>query len=180
MKIFELLPAKPSPAPIGGDGGAPFASAPTEGGGPRVGSCAVRPRPATLILRHEIVVKSFSLPEQPPHSTSDKNLSGGGKRKGVLSRVTSLATDESSTNKSGGTAILVGVAEGRHLCMWDMTSGATLLTALAIAPDRCKVDKVAWHAPSALVGLLYSEEAGPRRVDVHQLDIAGQTTTQVN
>lgn len=121
-----------------------------------------------LVLRHEIVIKSVSL------------IPNGGK-KIVHRQVSSLATDESSERGGeAGAAILVGVAEGQHLCVWDLVTGTTLLTALAIAPAGCKVEKVVWLGPAALTALLYSVEGGLRRIDVHQIDIAGQTATPVS
>lgn len=135
----------------------------------REGSCdanAVRPTPATLTLRHDIVVKSIS-------STPN------GGRKASLRHVGSLATDDSSEDGKAGAGILVGIADGQHLCVWDLVTGSTLLTALAIAPAGCKVEKVVWHRSTALAALLYSAEGGLRRVDVHQIDVARQATTPV-
>lgn len=142
------------------------------------------PRPVTVVLRHEILIKTLS---PTPH---------GGK-KAVNRPVSSLATSSeggswqgrgSSGNAAAGAAagstaagagILVGVAEGKHLCIWDLATGSTLLTALSIAPVGCTVEKVLWHGPTALVALLYHDGAGVKRVDVHQVDIARETIKPV-
>lgn len=79
----------------------------------------------------------------------------------------------------GGAGILVGVAEGKHLCIWDLATGSTLLTALSMAPVGCTVEKVLWHGPTALVALLYHDGSGVKRVDVHQVDIAREATNPV-
>lgn len=149
----------------------------------RVGA-AVLALPANLVLRHKIIVNCTSSEVPVPvcigGGDDGKNCSVGGNGIRTVSRsqLTCLASDESDGNR-GGAAMLVGVAEGRHLYVWDMLTGSTLLTALALAPDGCNVEKVAWHAPAALVALVYSVENGARRVDVHQLNISEQRTTQV-
>ena len=79
----------------------------------------------------------------------------------------------------GGAGILVGVAEGKHLCVWDLATGSTLLTALSMAPAGCTVEKVLWNGPTALVALLYHDGAGVKRIDVHQVDIAREATKPV-
>lgn len=143
----------------------------------------VRPPPATLVLQHEIIIKGLSPVEQHTASAgNDKELSfdGNGNRKFSISRVTSLATNEMPPGEErGGAAILLGMVEGHHLCVWDLTTGCTLLTALALAPDGCKVEKMAWHAPAGLVALVQSLEEGARRIDVYQLDIVGKSVNQV-
>lgn len=127
---------------------------------------AFQPPPTALILKHEIVIKILSL-----------TPSGG--KKLSSSQVGSLTTDESSDTEKGGAGTLVGVADGQHLCVWDFVTGSTLITALAIAPEGCKVEKVAWYSSTALAALLYSLKDGLKRVDVHQIDVARQTTSPV-
>lgn len=141
------------------------------------------PRPVSVVLRHEILIKTLS-------STPD-----GGK-KAVNRPVSSLATSSDgdswqdrgsggtcAVNAAGSTAagagILVGVAEGKHLCVWDLATGSTLLTALSMAPAGCTVEKVLWHGPTALVALLYHDGVGVKRADVHQVDIAREAITPV-
>lgn len=144
-------------------------------------------RPATAVLRHEIVINTIS-------TTAD------GGRKRVNRQVSSLATSsdgvswedfggEGGDNEFGGersrvaaaagAGVLVGVAEGQHLCVWDLATGSTLLTALSIAPRGCTVEKVLWHGPTALVALLYHDGTGVSRVDVHQVDVGRKVTIPV-
>lgn len=78
-----------------------------------------------------------------------------------------------------GAGVLVGVADGKHLCIWDLATGSTLLTALSMAPTGCKVEKVLWYGPTALVALLYHDGNGVTRVDVHQVDVANEATIPV-
>lgn len=142
----------------------------------------------SVVLRHEILIKTLS------------STPGGG-RKAVNRPVSSLATsfdgdswqDRGSGSSAaaavtagaaagaavGGAGILVGVAEGKHLCVWDLATGSTLLTALSMAPAGCTVEKVLWNGPTALVALLYHDGAGVKRVDVHQVDIAREATKPV-
>lgn len=164
VKIYDLLPTTPCNSTLDASGDSDSGSRVR----PQSGRIRpARPQPVKLILRHEIVIKCVSL------------IPNGGK-KIVHRRVSSLATDESSEpGRQAGSAILVGVAEGQHLCVWDLVTGTTLLTALAIAPAGCKVEKVVWLGPAALTALLYSVEGGLRRIDVHQIDVAGQTATPV-
>lgn len=142
------------------------------------------PRPVRVVLRHEILVKTLS-------------PTPGGGRKAVNRPVSSLATSldgESWQDRgSGGNAaagaaagaavagagILVGVTEGKHLCVWNLATGSTLLTALSVAPVGCTVEKVLWYGPTALVALLYHDGVGIKRVDVHQVDIAREATKPV-
>lgn len=147
-------------------------------------------RPAVIVLRHEIVIKSVS------------STPGDG-RKIVGRQVSTLATSSddrgwwgenvaaswgvegrsgrtaASATTASGAGILVGVADGKHLCVWDLATGSTLLTALSMAPQGCTVEKVLWHGPSALVALMYHDGVGVTRVDVHQLDIGKGATVPV-
>lgn len=190
MKIYDILPSPPL---------ASASRSSSKGGTTRDPSGAGKksqvqsvisvdmpppPRPVSVVLRHEIVIKTLS-------STPD------GGRKPVNRPVSSLATSfdgeswqdrESGGNAAAGTAtgftgagagILVGVAEGKHLCVWDIATGSTLLTALSMAPVGCTVEKVLWHGPTALVALLYHDGVGVKRVDVHQVNIARGATKPV-
>lgn len=149
---------------------------------------AAHPSPATLILRHDIVIKGFTTEGQYPVSGGEGSkhqlgIDEVGKRKSFLSRVTCLATHAAMPGEQeepGGAGILIGIAEGRHLCVWDLTTGSTLFTAVAVAPDGCSIEEVVWHAPAALVALVHSLEQAARRVDVYQLDIFGKSINQVN
>lgn len=134
--------------------------------------------PVMLMFRHEIVIKSTM--SEGRVSTMTKRKTPSDRQKVMFGRVHCLSTEDMPRARGEGIATLVGVAEGRHLYMWDMVSGVTLLTAHAIAPTGCKVQHVAWHGPAALVALLYAVNEAPRRVDVHQLDVAGQATAQVS
>lgn len=108
----------------------------------------------------------------------------------VSSLATSSAGDSGQNRESGknivtgvtvaGAGILVGVAEGKHLCVWDLATGSTLLTALSMAPVGFTVEKVLWHGPTALVALLYHDGIGVKRLDVHQVDIAREATKPVS
>ena len=137
--------------------------------------------PASALLRHEIVLKSVS----PPPVGGDRGGGGGGGSGSRLfsqAQVHSLATDNVSSLEGGraaGAGILLGLADGQHLCVWDIATGSTLLTALAIAQEGCKVEKVMWYGPTALTALLYAMDGGLRRVDVHQVNVAKNTTTPV-
>lgn len=155
VKIYDLLPSICSDA------------SDIAGNGTSCDALAVRSPAAVLVLRHEIVIKSVS------------STPGGNNKASNSGQVHSLATYNSMEDSNAGAAMLIGVAEGRHLCVWDLVSGSTLFTALAIAPDNCKVEKVAWHGPTAMVAVLYAVEGDVRRVDVHQIDVAAQTTTPV-
>lgn len=143
-------------------------------------------RPLAVVLRHKIVIKTIS-----------STPSGG--RKAVSRPVKVLATssndcswdssggggsrgkenDGETTPTAAGAGILVGVAEGKHLCIWDLATGSTLLTALSMAPTGCKVEKVLWYGPTALVALLYYHGVGVTRIDVHQVDVANEATIPV-
>lgn len=146
-----------------------------------------RPSPATLILRHDIVIKGFTTEGQYSVSGGEGSkhhlgIDGVGKRKSFLSRVTCLATHAAlpGERESGGAGILIGIAEGRHLCVWDLTTGSTLFTAVAVAPDGCSIEEAVWHAPAALVALVHSFDQAARRVDVYQLEIYGKSINKVN
>lgn len=174
VKIYEISPSTPrlgtsfGTGVVGARDGAVVADALDAG----------RQPPVIALLRHEIVLKSVS------STTGGGNGDAGGGGDGLISQaqVNSLATDKSSEGdgNDAGAGILLGLADGQHLCVWDIVTGSTLLTALAIAQAGCKVEKVMWHGPMALTALLYSMEGGLRRVDVHQVNVAKNTTTPVS
>lgn len=141
---------------------------------------AGRQSPVIALLRHEIVLKSVS--STPDGGNGGTGGGGGSGRLVSQAQVNSLATDNSSEGggNDAGAGILLGLADGQHLCVWDIVTGSTLLTALAIAQAGCKVEKVMWHGPMALTALLYSMEGGLRRVDVHQVNVAKNTTSPVS
>lgn len=164
VKIYKLLPAEQTPA-------VKQVSSQHRGVGRQTQA------PATLALRHDIMIKNMS---KEVINTEDKLSSVGDKQTAHFSHVPCLSTQGSLTSKTRGNAVLVGVVEGRHLCVWDMLTGVTLLTAQSVAPSGFTVDEVVWYGSAALVGLRYSAREGSKRVDVHQLDVAGQDTFQVS
>lgn len=202
VKIYDVLPSHPNGMTrtkkqsttrdvlrqAGGEKGEqqqePVGATPISMNGPPLS------RPAAIVLRHEIVIKTVA------------STPGAG-RKVVSRQVSSLATssedrgwwgEDGAASRGGevrggrtaanaataaGAGILVGVADGKHLCVWDLATGSTLLTALSMAPEGCTVEKVLWYGPAALVALMYHDGVGVARVDVHQLDIGKGATVPV-
>lgn len=190
VKIYDVLPRSPSLFSSSSDCGVvrgPGKELQPQSSAATIISIAPPPppRPATIVLRHEIVIRIISSAQE-------------GGRKAANRPVSSLATSSScdswehgegrrgdgstiavASRTAAGAGILVGVADGKHLCVWDLVAGSTLLTALSMAPTGCTVEKVLWHGPTAVVALLYHDGAGVTRVDVHQVDIAREATVPV-
>lgn len=93
--------------------------------------------------------------------------------------VDSLATDDSTADTKAGAALLVGIAGGEELCVWDMVTGS-LLAASVVTADGCEVERIAWHGPTAMSALLYSLDGRLKRVDLHQINFERQTATLVS
>lgn len=153
IKIYNLLPFRSD-------------AATSDGAQPKAGPAW--PCTLTLKLLHDVTVKG-------PFSTTKRD---GRKRMGHT-RVNSLATDDSTADTKAGAALLVGIAGGEELCVWDIVTGS-LLAASVVTADGCEVERIAWHGPTAMSALLYSLDGRLKRVDLHQIDFARQTTTLVS
>ncbi len=184
VKIYDVLPRSPSSS-SNGPGNKELQPQPSAA---TVISIAPPPppRPATMVLRHEIVIRIISSAQEGGRKTANRPVSslatsscsdswerGEGRRGGG-------STTAAACRTAAGSGILVGVAEGKHLCVWDLAAGSTLLTALSMAPKGCTVEKVLWHGPTAVVALLYHDGTGVTRVDVHQVDIGREATVPVS
>lgn len=148
VRIYDLLPT-----PQG-----PNASVVTRSDSLCARGTARRTVPARLILRHEILMKNVST---TPEGTA----------RVACRQVDLLCSDDSSASGHAGAGILVGIADGHHLCLWDLTTGCTLFTASAVAPEGCKIEKMAWHGAAALLALLCSEGGSSTTLAVHQIDV---------
>ena len=196
VKIYDVLPRSAASFSSRSDGGrsrgAPRGAGKKQGQ-PQPSAATVisiapppPPPPATVVLRHEIVIRIVSSTQEGGRKSANRPVSslatscgseswerGGGKRSvGNTTTATAGCT-------AAGAGILVGVAEGKHLCVWDLATGSTLLTALSMAPTGCTVEKVLWHGPTAVVAVLYHDGTGVTRVDVHQVDIAKEAIVPV-